>query len=114
VSSAGGPRPDPGLQPERTALAWRRTALALMVGPVVAARLLVPGLGAVAAVAAGAGLALGVYVAVSAARRHGRPRGAPAESGDLGVPPGAALLLVTALIPLAGGLLVLALVLGRR
>ena len=109
MTSAG----DPGLQPERTALAWRRTALALMVGPVVAARLLVPDLGAVAAVAAGGGLALGVYVAVSSAGRHRRPRGSPAGVSDPGERAGAALLLVTALIPVAGGLLALVLVLGR-
>jgi len=109
VSSARGPRPDPGLQPERTALAWRRTALALMVGPVVAARLLVPELGVVAAVAAAGGLALAIYVAVSSSARY---RDA-ARADDPDRPAGAALLLVTALVPVVGGLLVLALVLVR-
>lgn len=55
---------DAGLQPERTALAWRRTALSVAVGGLVSLRLLPPILGAwsfavgVVVVAASVGLAV--------------------------------------------------------
>jgi uncharacterized membrane protein YidH (DUF202 family) len=50
---------DAGLQPERTLLAWRRTALALGVGSLAGARISVPVLGAV-------GVAVGLVGAIAA------------------------------------------------
>lgn len=63
---------DPGLQPERTALAWRRTGLALTVASLVAVRILPQVLGAWAVVPAGLGVTLSVAVLVVAHRRHVR------------------------------------------
>lgn len=61
---------DVGLQPERTALAWRRTGLALTVAALVAVRILPEALGTWAVVPAGFGVAAAVGVLVAAHRRH--------------------------------------------
>jgi uncharacterized membrane protein YidH (DUF202 family) len=69
--AARGSRPfDVGLQPERTALAWRRTALALVVGAVVGIRVLPALLGPWALVPAGAGIVLAVTLLVASHRRY--------------------------------------------
>ncbi len=63
---------DPGLQPERTALAWRRTALTLAVGAVVSFRLLPPVLGLWSLAVGVAGLLLSAATWILAGRRAHR------------------------------------------
>ncbi|MFE7567238.1 DUF202 domain-containing protein [Streptomyces sp. NPDC057539] len=60
--TGGAPARDPGLQPERTRLAWRRTTLSCTVVAVLAARQAVHG-GATAAGIAGAALSALVWLA---------------------------------------------------
>lgn len=65
---------DPGLQPERTELAWRRTGLTLLVGSLIATRVLLQILGGWAAalgvieVASAAGLLFAIHRAFTAQR----------------------------------------------
>lgn len=63
---------DPGLQPERTLLAWRRTCLAFGVANVVALRFTVEAGGVAAAFVAlaGTGLAAIAYVAAAVGYRR--------------------------------------------
>jgi putative membrane protein len=60
---------DPGLQPERTELAWRRTTLALIIGALIALRLLPPALGSWSIIVGLAGLVMAVLIWVLAHRR---------------------------------------------
>ncbi len=86
---------DPGLQPERTALAWRRTVLALAVGAIVALRLLPPVLGLWSIAIGLTGLALAIVMWVLSARRADQATQALLhQAGHL---PGGGLLLVLAL-----------------
>ena len=78
---AGGPedapgrshRPfDAGLQPERTALAWGRTALAVAVGSLAALRILPEVLGLWALVPAALGAAVSLVALIVSQRRYRR------------------------------------------
>lgn len=73
---------DPGLQPERTSLAWRRTGLALFAGSLVAARVLPEVLGAWAAVLGFTGVAAGGLLLYAAHRRYSRHRAKLLADGD--------------------------------
>jgi uncharacterized membrane protein YidH (DUF202 family) len=104
---------DPGLQPERTLLAWRRSALALGLTGVVGARLATPYLGVVAVVlgVVGAGLALLAYLAASARYRrvhHSLTRAGALDAGGI---PVALLALACALVGVGAGAFVLLLAL---
>jgi uncharacterized membrane protein YidH (DUF202 family) len=61
---------DPGLQPERTALAWRRTGLALMVASLIALRILPDNLGSWALAPSLLGLVAAITVLYLAHQRQ--------------------------------------------
>lgn len=107
---AGGPPVlfDPGLQPERTRLAWRRTLLSLGVGALVALRLLPPAAGAWFVPVGVAGLLAVVVLAALGRRRAGAVDRALAASAPL---PGAGLLALLAGCVTAGAAVALVVVL---
>ncbi len=103
---------DPGLQPERTGLAWRRTLLTLAVTALIALRLLPPVLGAWSLGVGLAGLLAAGVLWLLAGRRARRVQSALlAAEGPL--PDGALLLGLTAVAVTGAalGLLVVALLL---
>lgn len=83
---------DRGLQPERTSLAWRRTALSVAVGSLVGLRVLPPHLGVLGYVACALGLVWSIDLALTSVRRYHRAdatvRAAESPS-DASVPAGA-------------------------
>ncbi len=96
---------DPGLQPERTELAWRRTSLAIGVGSLVALRLLPTALGHAAWVFVGlAGLLMAAFMSFAAHRRARAVNVVLLRAGGRAALPGGALLGILALfVFLAGG-----------
>ena len=61
---------DPGLQPERSALAWQRTALGIAVGSLVFGRILSTSLGLFALLPMLAGLAMSAVLGMQSHRRY--------------------------------------------
>jgi uncharacterized membrane protein YidH (DUF202 family) len=61
---------DLGLQPERTALAWRRTGLSLAIGALVGSRLLPELLGTWVLIPIGAGLLLSIFIIAASHQRY--------------------------------------------
>lgn len=106
---------DAGLQAERTALAWQRTALALAVAALAAGRLLAPTLGLVAVVPAALGLVQAVVAGLAARRRYRAVHRSLSTRGDLAaVAAGAAPIAAVAAGGVVTALLALAFVLTSR
>jgi uncharacterized membrane protein YidH (DUF202 family) len=113
VSSGREPGPpfDPGLQPERTALAWQRTGLALAAGALAGLRILPSLVGPAAFVFAAGGLALAIAVVVLARKRYRRAHEHLTQGSGAGLPDGGLPALTAFLTVLVGlGALVVALV----
>lgn len=61
---------DPGLQPERVALSWQRTALSVAIGSFLYARIILPTVGVWALLPVVAGLLLATVMGYKASRRY--------------------------------------------
>ena len=97
---------DPGMQPERTALAWRRTALSMAAGSLVALRIFAPSLGPWAVAPAVVAFAIAVVVFAASElryRRNHRALTANRESSARVALAGGALIALTAAAALAFG-----------
>jgi len=95
---------DPGLQPERTELAWRRTALAMGIGSLLAVRLLPAAMGSPWWALPGfAGMLLAAALWLGARRRHRAVAQALAAHGDrAALPDGALPAMLATLVALIG------------
>ena len=109
MTSAPAAAGDRGLQPERTSLAWRRTALSVAVGSLVGLRVLPPHLGALGYVACALGLVWSLDLALTSARRYDRADAAvratlpgSATSGWIGPPAGPDIVRTAAATALVG------------
>jgi putative membrane protein len=95
---------DVGLQVERTALAWRRTGLALLSGSLVAARILPEILGTWAAVLGLGGVATAGALLDAIHHRYRRHHDRLTSDGDRAPVAGGRLIAATAAFVLSAGL----------
>jgi uncharacterized membrane protein YidH (DUF202 family) len=94
---------DPGLQPERTELAWRRTALATAVGSLIALRLLPATLDDALWIIPGAvGLVISGAIWMGARARYHAYNRALRDGDAAAQPDGRLLLFVTSIVACAG------------
>lgn len=96
---------DPGLQPERTELAWRRTLLSLAAGALVSVRLLPPVLGDWTIVTGLAGVVVAGLLWSLAHRRHRGVAAVFRGSAPRSAMPDGVLLAALALLTSAGAAL---------
>jgi putative membrane protein len=105
---------DAGVQAERTALAWQRTALALAVAAVGVGKLAASSLGPVAVVIAALGLAQALAVSSIAGRRYQAVHQWFTDRGDFaGIPDGGWSIAAMTASGVVVGLLALLFVLSR-
>lgn len=102
---------DPGLQPERTLLAWRRTALALAVASIIIVRFTLELYGGFAIIVGAVGLGLALAAAWLAHRRYVAAHTELHRSGTL--PSGGILVALLAVTVGLLGLASAAFVIGR-
>lgn len=105
-------RVDTGLQPERTALAWSRTALSMVVGGAVGVRVLPTLLGPVGLVVALGVVVAGAVLGLVARRRADRAVAVLGRAGAEGgvLPDGRLLLVLAAVCSAAAGVAAVGLV----
>jgi putative membrane protein len=101
---------DPGLQPERTRLAWRRTALSMVVAGLLAPRALYDAIGGFAVATGLVGAATGVALTMAAARRARRVLHVLLSGAGL-LPDGRLLLAVALLVASGSGIALVGVVL---
>jgi putative membrane protein len=113
VTTTPTPPLDPGLQPERTNLAWRRTALSLLVWSLAALRILPAIFGWWAASIALVGMAFSIVAFVTARRRYSQQSNMLALSNDSSSRVGAAVIAGAAALAATLGIMALLIVIAR-